>query len=124
MSLLGRAVTSDDVLVWLHGRRIGIVGDGQAGDESALVVDGKTVASNRMPAPFIVKTVAGSNGAGPVTVASAVAGDTVVNATDLSFPADASADFEATISVSGQIQQSSTSNLSAHQFHLVIFPRS
>jgi hypothetical protein len=124
MAQLGRAATNDDVLVWEHGRRLGIVGDAQSGDPSALILDGQVVASNRMTVPFIAKAVLGHNGAGAVTLAGTVIGDTVVSATNLTTPGDVTASFEATISVAGQIQQTAVTNLSAAQVLFVVFPRS
>jgi hypothetical protein len=124
MSTLGRAITADDTLVEIHGRRFGIVGDGQAGDESALQLDGKCVLSNRQAAPFFTATAAGNNGAGAITVTGAVKGDTVVSVNNLSSPADASSSFESTVTVTGQVQQSSASNLSGSTFLFIIYPRS
>lgn len=120
---LNRAATSDDVLLWLHGRRVGIVNDGTY-SPSVLMLDNQAVLSKRASAPVIVTTTAGSNGAGPVTLAAAVKGDTVVNATNLTTPGDVSSSFEGTISVSGQIQQTSGSNLSGQQIMFHIWPRS
>ena len=122
MAQLGRAATADDVLIWEHGRRFGILGDGQAGDPSGLVLDGKVVASNRMAVPFIVKAVTSLSGAGAVTLANTVPGDTVVSVTDLSSDSDVSASFESTISVAGQIQQ--TASTSGHQVLVIVYPRS
>jgi hypothetical protein len=124
MSQLGRAATSDDVLVWEHGRRLGVVGDGQSGDPSLLVLDGKGHLSNRQAAPFFSAVAAGSNGAGAITVASAVKGDTVVSVTNLTAPADASSSFEAVVSVTGQVQQTSASNLSGNTYLFLVYPRS
>jgi hypothetical protein len=122
MTQLGRAATSDDVLIWEHGRRFGIVGDGQSGDPSALMLDGKVVASNRMTVPFIAKALASGSGAGALTLANAQPGDTVVSVTNLTTPGDVSASFEATISVAGQIQQ--LSSTSGNQVLVIVFPRS
>lgn len=124
MAQLGRAATSDDVLVWEHGRRLGIVGDGQSGSPSGLMLDGKMIASNRTAAPVLTGVAAGSNGAGNVAVAGAVVGDTVVSVTNLSTPADASASFESTVSVAGNVKQTSASNLSGSTFLFLLIPRS
>jgi hypothetical protein len=121
MAQLGRAMTADDVLVWEHGRRLGVAGDGQSGDPSALVLDGKCVASNRLAGSHIVKAVTGVSPAGAVTLAGAVVGDTVLGVVDLSTPGDAASKFEATISVAGQIQQTTAST---DVFLVVIQPRS
>lgn len=129
MAQLGRAATSDDVLLWEHGRRHGLGGDGQSGNPSFLMIDGNVVASNRVKAAgsgTYIKTAAGSNGVGPVTIANVQPGDTVISATDLSAtpPADVSSSFEATVTVAGQIQQSSASNLSAHGIMFAVAFRS
>jgi hypothetical protein len=124
MGQLGRAAASDDVLVWEHGRRHGIVGDGQAGNPSALVLDGKVIASNRVTTVKITAVAAGHNGAGAITVAGAVVGDTVMCVVNLSAPALASSSFEATVSVAGQVQQTSASDLSGSTFMFEVFPRS
>lgn len=60
--------------------------------------------------PFLVAQVTGHNGAGAVTVAGAVVGDKVLSVVDMTAApaANVSADFESTISVAGQIQQTST----------------
>ena len=124
MAQLGRAATANDILVSEHGRRFGIVGDGQSGNPSALMLDGNVIASNRTAAPVLVLAAAGSNGKGGVTIANAVVGDTVVNVTNLSTPGDASSSFESTVSVAGQVQQSSASNLSGNTYLFTLWPRS
>lgn len=133
MGLLGRAATSDDVLLWEHGRRFGIIGDGEfpgqpgtsSGRSSALMLDGFCIASNRMAVPFIVKAANGLNGAGGVAIANTQPGDTVVSVTGLSGASgDASSSFESTVSVAGQVQQTSASNLSGNVYLFVVFPRS
>ena len=50
------------------------------------------------------------------------AGDTVLNATNLTNPGDVTSAFEATISVNGQIQQTAAVNLSTSQVLFVIQP--
>jgi hypothetical protein len=122
MANLTRAATADDVLLWLHGRRFGVVGDGQAGDPSALVLDGKVVASNRLAASHLIKAITAGSAAGALTLTGAAVGDTVVAVTDLSSPADVSASFEATVSVANQIQQLATA--SGHVVLVVVQPRS
>jgi hypothetical protein len=122
MSLLTRAAGADDVLISLHPRRLGIVGDGLPGDTSALVLDGQVVATKR--GKIIGGIAAGSNGAGAVTVAGAVVGDVVIMVTNLTTPGVASASFEATVSVAGQVQQTSASNLSGSTYQFLLDPRS
>lgn len=56
--------------------------------------------------------VTGHNGAGSVTLTGAPIGSAVVSVVNLTTPANVSTDFETTLSVAGQIQQTST-NLSA-----------
>lgn len=105
MTQLNHSATADDVLVWEHGRRLGIAGDGQTGSPSVLVLDGKAVPRIRGLFP-----ATGGSGAGAVTLAAAVVGDIVLSVTDTnSSPfVDVTANFEAVISVVGQIQQKTT----------------
>lgn len=122
MAQLGRAATSDDVLIWEHGRRLGIGGDGQSGDPSFLMLDGKVIASNRLSTGFLAKAVTGVSAGASITLTGAAVGDTVVSVTDLTTPGDQSTGrFESTISVANAIQQVSAST----DVHLVIvIPRS
>jgi hypothetical protein len=124
MANLGRAANSDDVLVWEHGRRLGIVGDGQPGDPSVLVLDGKPIASNRLRAPFQVTVATGLSAAGAVTIANVQPGDTVVSVLDMNAApfVDVSSSFETTISVAGQIQE--TASVSGHNVLVIVVPRS
>lgn len=114
MAQLGRAAKADDVLVWEHGRRLGVAGDGQSGNPSAIVLDGSVVASNRLATGnMLIKALLSLSAAGAVTFANVQPGDTVVSVTDLSSGADVTSSFETTISVAGQIQQSVST--SGHQ---------
>lgn len=82
-------------------------------------------ATSPPPAPaFYSFQVLGSNGAGPVAVPvastpqgspakQALVGDTVVSVLDLTNQADKTSSFETSISKQNQIQQRSTTNLSA-----------
>lgn len=128
MPQLNRAAISNDVLIWQHGRRFGIVGDGQSGDPSALILDNNVIATNRLGAgiPFIVAIAAGSNGAGAITVTGAVVGDVVAVVENLSSPAVVArgTTFEATVSVAGQVQQLSASNLSGTNYRFTVVPQS
>jgi hypothetical protein len=119
MSLLANA--ADKVLLWIHGRRLGLIGDGQGGSSSALVVDNVIVASTRSD---IVLTHLGHNGAGAVAVAGTVVGDNVVNVTNLSTPGDVTASFESTVTVAGQVQQTAATDLSAAQLLFSVQPQS
>jgi hypothetical protein len=103
----------DKVLLWLHGRRFGIIGDNYGSDSALAVLDGVPVGSSRS-GPNAVKAVfTGLSAAGSIVFAGAVVGDSVEIVVGLSTPGDASASFETTISVAGHIQQTSASNLSA-----------
>ncbi len=64
-------------------------------------------------APFVLLAHVGRNGAGAVTVAGVKVGDKVVSVTNLSVPADLTSSFESTVTVAGQVQQSSATDLSA-----------
>ena len=124
MAQLGFAATFDSVLLWLHGRRLGIVGDGGSGNPSALMLDGKVIASNRLTTGFILVPATGLSGAGAVTIAGAVIGDTVVSVIDTNASpfVNVSSSFESTISVAGQIQE--TASVSGHGILVCIIPRS
>jgi len=113
----------DKVLNWIHGRRLGVLGDSYGSDTSLVVLDGVAVGSTRSGAAPIIVSAAGNNGAGAITVAGAVVGDNVefvMGPTN----ADASASFETTVSVAGQVQQTSASNLSANQYVFFVQPQS
>jgi hypothetical protein len=116
------ALTQDNVLVWLHGRRVGLVGDGSYSASSGMMVDSELVASKRGPVVF--QLAAGNNGAGSVSFPAAVDGDIVLFALDLTTPANVTSSFEAVISVAGQIQQTSSSNLSGKNIFFHIQPAS
>ena len=118
---LARAAKADDVLVTIHPRRLGIVGDGQPGSTSALLLDGKVIGSGRNP---IKVCQLANNGAGGITLTGAVVGDTVENVTNITTPGDVTSSFEATISVPGQIQQTAATNLSAAQCLFQVRPNS
>jgi len=122
MGQLGRAATDQDILISEHGRRFGIVGDGASGNPSALILDNKVVASNRLTTPFIAKCVASLSAAGAVTLTGTQPGDTVVSVTNITTPGDVSSSFESTISVAGQIQQ--TASTSSNQVLVIVQPRS
>lgn len=110
---------ADKVLLWIHGRRLGLTGDGQSTGNAALVMDGVPVATTRAP---ILKAVTGGSGAGAVTLAGTVVGDNVVSVTDITSAADVSSSFESTISVAGQIQQTAT--VSGHVVLVAVQPQS
>ncbi len=57
-----------------------------------------------------------SNGAGACVLPSAQVGDTVVGVINIATRGNESSSFETTISKAGQIQQTSSSNLSANQY--------
>jgi hypothetical protein len=63
---------------------------------------------------------AGHNGAGAVTITGAPLGAKVISVVNLSSPALASSSFEATLSVAGQIQQTSSSNLSGNTYLITV----
>lgn len=116
------ALTQDNVLLWLHGRRVGLVGDGNYSTSSGLMVDTQLVGSKRGPAVF--QLAAGSNGAGSITFPSAVDGDVVMFALDLTTPANVTSSFELVISTAGQIKQTSSSNLSSKNIFFIVQPAS
>jgi hypothetical protein len=103
----------DQVLLWIHGRRLGLTSDGQTAETTAaIVVDGIVVASTRND---LTKTQLGNNGVGSLVLTGALVGDEVLNVTNLTAPGDVSSSFESTISVAGHIQQTAATNFSASQ---------
>lgn len=113
----------DKVLVWLTGRRLGILGDNYGSDTAVLSLDGVAVGSTRSGPTALMVSAAGVAAAGPVTVAGAVVGDNVAFVLGPT-NADAGANFETTVSVAGQVQQTSASNLSANQYVFFLQPQS
>jgi hypothetical protein len=116
------ALTPDNVLLWLHGRRVGLVGDGSFSASSGLMVDGQLVGAKR--GPVVSQLASGSNGTGSVPFPAAVDGDAVLLALDLTTPANVTASFEAAISTAGQIRQTSAANLSGKNILFQIAPAS
>jgi hypothetical protein len=117
------ATLADSVLLWLHARRLGFIGDGQGGKSSVLVLDGVAVGATRAPATFpLIGT--GLSAAGAVTLTGAVVGDVVSKVYDQNAAnwVDVTADFEATISVANQIQE--TVSVSGHQIIVFLTPGS
>lgn len=114
----------DKILVWLHGRRLGIRGDGAGPNaQSVLVLDGVPIGSSRSGPNPLKYITTGSNGAGAITTAGTKVGDEVELVQQLgSSPADASSSFETVVSVAGQIQQTSASNLSSTTFLFYVRP--
>jgi hypothetical protein len=116
------ALTQDNVLLWLHGRRVGLVGDGSFSTSSGLMADGQLIGSKRGPAVF--QLAAGNSGAGSIGFPSAVDGDIVMFALDLTTPANVTTSFESVISTAGQIKQISASNLSGKNIFFLVQPAS
>jgi hypothetical protein len=116
------ALTQDNVLLWLHGRRVGLVGDGAYSTSSGLLVDGQLVASKRGAAVF--QLAAGNNGVGSIAFSAAVDGDILMFALDLTTPANVTSSFESVISTAGQIKQTSSSNLSSKNIFFLLQPAS
>jgi hypothetical protein len=119
MTLLANA--ADKVGITIHGRRLGIIGDGLGTSSSSLQLDNVVIASTR---PNILLAHLGHNGAGAVAVAGAVVGDNVVSVTNLTTPGDATASFESTVTVAGQVQQTAATDLSAAQLLFSVQPQS
>lgn len=95
----------DKVLLWLHGRRLGLFGDGQGTNNSSLVLDGVTVGSTRTGATQLVVVATGLGAAGAVTVPGTLVGDTVNLVLNLGADTDVTSSFESTVSVAGQVQE-------------------
>lgn len=114
----------DKVLLWFHGRRLGIAGDGQAASgSSVLVLDGTVVGATRAPPTFALVGT-GLAAAGAVTLTGAVVGDTVVKVWDTNAAGyvDVTSSFESTISVANQIQE--TASVSSHNIRVELTPGS
>jgi hypothetical protein len=116
------ALTQDNVLVWLHGRRVGLVGDGAFSASSGMLIDGQLAGSKR--GVTVSQLAAGNNGVGSVAFSAAVDGDVVLLALDLTTPANVTASFESVISTAGQIKQTSSSNLSGKNIFFQLQPAS
>lgn len=116
------ALTQDNVLLWLHGCRLGLVGDGSFSASTGVLVDGQLVGSKR--GPVVSQLAAGNNGVGSVGFSAAVDGDSVLLALDLTTPANVTSSFENVISVAGQIHQTSSANLSGKNILFQIAPAS
>src|SRR5436853_108678 len=101
----------DKILLWLHGRRLGVMGDAVLGSNNLLVLDGTAIGSTRSGPNALKVVAAGNNGAGAITITGAKVGDHVEMVL-LSTFTDATSSFESTVSVAGQVQQTSASNLS------------
>ena len=117
----------DKVLLWLHGLRFGIIGDGQPTSPSAIALDGIVVA-NRRSGPNSLKQVAAgaaaaTTGTGGIGFTGLKVGDSVEMVVNLSTPADATSSFESTISTAGFIQQTSASNLSGNTYFFLVQPQ-
>lgn len=113
----------DKVLLWLHGRRLGIKGDGAGGSNNTLVLDGVAVGSTRSGPNSIKFFSVGNNGAGNVTVTGVLVGDNVEFVLNLTDGADATSSFEATVSVAGVVKQTSASDLSAKKLVFFVQPQ-
>lgn len=116
----------DRLLLWLHGRRLGIKGDGTgpiATQQSLLALDGVAIGSTRSgPNPLKV-VAAGAAAKGAITIAGTQVGDNVELVLNLSTPGDSSSSFETTVSVAGQVQQTSVSNLSGNTYLFCVQPQ-
>ncbi len=98
------------MLLWVHGRRLGLTGDGPNSGNSLLVLDGQAVGSTRAGPANIPLVATSGSGAGSVVLTGAVVGDSVQRVVDLTRGTDVSADFESTITVAGHIQQTTTTS--------------
>lgn len=78
--------------------------------------------SSRAPLP--VALVQGLNGAGACILSEVKKGDLVLGMINITTLGNEAASFETTVTVNGQIQQTSASNLSANQYHAYVAPQS
>ena len=95
---------------------------GTLGVTGATTLPAATTIGGKTPMTGSVYSVvqAGKNGAGALTLTGALVGDTVVGIANLTTPGDLKSSFEATVSVAGQIQQSSATDLSAKQCFFIL----
>ena len=70
--------------------------------------------SSRAPLPVVAVT--GLNGTGAIILTEAKKGDSVYAMQNISTLGNEASSFETTVTVNGQIQQTSSSNLSANQY--------
>lgn len=77
-----------------------------------------------MRGPPYVVTAFALNGTGGIPLGGVKKGDIVENVRIITTTASAAASFETTISVNGEIQQTSSANLSANEYDFVITPQS
>jgi hypothetical protein len=71
-----------------------------------------------------VETSFGANGTNPCVVTFAVKNDLVAAVFNMVTGATASSQFESTVTVTGQVQQTSSTNNSANEFDFFIQPQS
>ncbi len=119
----------DQVLVWLHGRRLGIVGDGEQTNttnatSSLLILDGVPIGSTRAGAASVPLVATGLSAAGSITLTGAVIGDTILKVYDLNAAlwVDVTSSFESAITVTNAIQE--TVSVSGHAIVVFLQPGS
>ncbi len=119
----------DQVLLWLHGRRLGIVGDGEQTNtvnatSSLLILDGVPIGSSRFSVTSMPLLVTSLSAAGSVALTGAVVGDIVAKVYDLNAAVwvDVTTSFESVISVANAIQQ--TVSTSGHVLAVYLQPGS
>jgi hypothetical protein len=112
----------DRVLLWIHGRRLGLFGDGQGTNNNSLVLDGVAIGSTRTGAAPLIISATGLAAAGAITTTGTLVGDNVAFVMGPT-NADATSSFESTVSVAGQVQQTSASNLSGNQYVIFVNPQ-
>ena len=118
------AFNPDQVLVPIHGRRLGLINDGASG-VTGLNVDGKLVGVGGRTAfvgPFAIKLSLGSNGIGSVAFAGLLTGDLPFSVINLTDGTDVTSSFESTISIAGAIQQTAATDLSAKKLLIYVAP--
>jgi hypothetical protein len=76
-----------------------------------------------MTRPPFVERAFGSNGTGGVIIPGARVGDIVVGAYNIVTGATAATSFETTVSVFGQVQQTSSSNFAANEYYYFVMPQ-
>lgn len=115
------ALTYDNVTVSFHGRRAGLVGDGISAP-SGFYADGNFFGSSRGVTLPLIGTTTGV--AAAVTLTGAAVGDKVISVLDLTAGTNLSADFETTISVANQIQQTAAGGSNNDKMLVTLQPQS
>lgn len=93
------------------------------GSKEGVIQPGKVTAANLDTTALVLTGYSGKNGAGACTLTGAKVGDVVMGVLSITDGGSAAANFEAVITVAGQIQQSSASDLSTKKFSTLLLKK-